>query len=87
MASVRSARLVRRRHELDIHTVATLTPLRQNHRLTDHPARKAAMKVIIIGAGIGGLVCAIACRREGLSVTVLERTAALAPVSPLNPTD
>ncbi|KAH7232699.1 hypothetical protein B0J15DRAFT_409039 [Fusarium solani] len=38
------------------------------------------MKVIIIGAGIGGLVCAIACRREGLSVTVLERTAALAPV-------
>ncbi|KAL6362182.1 hypothetical protein LRP88_04259 [Fusarium phalaenopsidis] len=38
------------------------------------------MKVIIIGAGIGGLVCAIACRREGLSVTVLERTPALAPV-------
>ncbi|KAI8663819.1 FAD-binding-3 domain-containing protein [Fusarium keratoplasticum] len=38
------------------------------------------MKVIIIGAGIGGLVCAIACRREGLSVTVLERTPVLAPV-------
>ena len=45
------------------------------------------MKVIIIGAGIGGLVCAIACRREGLSVTVLERTPVLAPVSPLNPSD
>ncbi|KAJ4176109.1 hypothetical protein NW755_014601 [Fusarium falciforme] len=38
------------------------------------------MKVIIIGAGIGGLVCAIACRRENLSVTVLERTPVLAPV-------
>lgn len=45
------------------------------------------MKVIIIGAGIGGLVCAIACRQEGLSVTVLERTPALAPVSLLNPSD
>ncbi|KAH9225491.1 hypothetical protein K456DRAFT_1755397 [Colletotrichum gloeosporioides 23] len=31
------------------------------------------MKVVIVGAGIGGLVCAIACRREGIDVTVLER--------------
>ena len=31
------------------------------------------MKVVIIGAGLGGLACAIACRREGLDVVVLER--------------
>lgn len=31
------------------------------------------MKVIIVGAGLGGLACAIACRREGLEVEVLER--------------
>ncbi|KAJ4263292.1 hypothetical protein NW762_006110 [Fusarium torreyae] len=38
------------------------------------------MKVIIIGAGIGGLMCAIACRRENLDVVVLERAPALAPI-------
>ncbi|KAK1703419.1 uncharacterized protein BDZ83DRAFT_686415 [Colletotrichum acutatum] len=38
------------------------------------------MKVVIIGAGIGGLVCAISCRREGLEVVVLEQAAALQPV-------
>ncbi|KAH0430705.1 hypothetical protein CcaCcLH18_07620 [Colletotrichum camelliae] len=31
------------------------------------------MKVVIIGAGLGGLVCAIACRREEIDITVLER--------------
>ncbi|KAH7161940.1 hypothetical protein B0J13DRAFT_632650 [Dactylonectria estremocensis] len=35
------------------------------------------MKVVIIGAGIGGLMCAIACRRENLDVVVVERTPAL----------
>ncbi|KAJ4152089.1 hypothetical protein NW765_017598 [Fusarium oxysporum] len=39
------------------------------------------MRVIIIGAGIGGLMCAIACQRENLDVVVLERAPALAPVS------
>lgn len=39
------------------------------------------MKVVIIGAGIGGLVCAISCRREGLEVVVLEQAPALQPVS------
>ncbi|KAM5358691.1 hypothetical protein ACJZ2D_015082 [Fusarium nematophilum] len=39
-----------------------------------------AMKVVIIGAGIGGLVCAIACRRQNLDVVVVERTPALAPI-------
>ncbi|KAF7590660.1 hypothetical protein BBP40_002552 [Aspergillus hancockii] len=38
------------------------------------------MKVIIIGAGLGGLTCAIACRRENLDVTVLERAEELLPV-------
>ncbi|KAK1495501.1 hypothetical protein CCUS01_13382 [Colletotrichum cuscutae] len=38
------------------------------------------MKVVIIGAGIGGPVCAISCRREGLEVVVLEQAAALQPV-------
>jgi 2-polyprenyl-6-methoxyphenol hydroxylase-like FAD-dependent oxidoreductase len=32
-----------------------------------------SLSVAIIGAGIGGLVCAIACRRQGLQVTVLEQ--------------
>ncbi|KAL3462764.1 hypothetical protein BJX64DRAFT_136506 [Aspergillus heterothallicus] len=33
------------------------------------------MRVIIVGAGLGGLACAIACRRENLQVIVLERSA------------
>ncbi|KAL3488002.1 hypothetical protein BJX62DRAFT_227636 [Aspergillus germanicus] len=33
------------------------------------------MKVTIVGAGLGGLACAIACRRENLNVVVLERSA------------
>lgn len=32
------------------------------------------MKVVIVGAGLGGLTCAIACRREGLDVEILERS-------------
>lgn len=39
------------------------------------------MKVVIVGAGLGGLACAIACRREGIEVEVLERTRELAEVS------
>ncbi len=39
------------------------------------------MKVVIIGAGIGGLALAVACRRENLEVVVLERAPALEPVS------
>ncbi|OHE97567.1 hypothetical protein CORC01_07182 [Colletotrichum orchidophilum] len=37
------------------------------------------MRVLIIGAGLGGLACAIACRREGFEVVVLERASSLAP--------
>ncbi|KAL4949234.1 hypothetical protein BDW69DRAFT_198262 [Aspergillus filifer] len=32
------------------------------------------MKVIIVGAGLGGLSCAIACRRENIEVVILERS-------------
>ncbi|KAJ5541420.1 hypothetical protein N7494_006496 [Penicillium frequentans] len=32
------------------------------------------MKVIIVGAGLGGLACAIACCREGIDVVVLEKS-------------
>lgn len=32
------------------------------------------MRVIIVGAGLGGLACAIACCREGIDVVVLEKS-------------
>jgi salicylate hydroxylase len=35
---------------------------------------KVRMKVVIVGAGLGGLACAIACRREGIDVEILERS-------------
>ncbi|KAH1498606.1 hypothetical protein KXW18_005215 [Aspergillus fumigatus] len=38
------------------------------------------MKVIIVGAGIGGLACAIACRRRNLDVLILEQSAEIVPV-------
>lgn len=38
------------------------------------------LKVVIVGAGLGGLACAIACRQHGLEVTVLERTDEIRPV-------
>ena len=37
-------------------------------------------KVLIVGAGLGGLSCAIACRREGLDVLILEKAPAIAAV-------
>jgi len=38
------------------------------------------MKVVIVGAGLGGLACALACRREGIEVDVLERAPEILPV-------
>ncbi|KAJ5932592.1 hypothetical protein N7516_007081 [Penicillium verrucosum] len=32
------------------------------------------MKVVIVGGGLGGLACAIACRREGINVEILEQS-------------
>ncbi|KAG8629641.1 hypothetical protein KVT40_003506 [Elsinoe batatas] len=39
-----------------------------------------AFKIIIVGAGLGGLACAIACRRAGLEVVVLEKSPELSEV-------
>ncbi|KAK2050203.1 FAD/NAD(P)-binding domain-containing protein [Colletotrichum somersetense] len=38
------------------------------------------MKVLVIGAGLGGLICAIACRKEGFEVVVLERADRVEPI-------
>jgi salicylate hydroxylase len=38
------------------------------------------MKVVIVGAGLGGLACAISCRRNGLEVLVLEKAPEILPV-------
>ncbi|KIW12771.1 hypothetical protein PV08_07958 [Exophiala spinifera] len=38
------------------------------------------MKIIIVGCGLGGLACAIACHREGLQVLLLERAPSILPV-------
>ena len=35
------------------------------------------LKIVIIGAGLGGLACAIASRRQGLEVVVLEKVGKL----------
>ncbi|KAF2992993.1 hypothetical protein E8E13_000921 [Curvularia kusanoi] len=40
----------------------------------------SSLAVTVVGAGIGGLVCAIACRREGLSVQVLEQASEIRPI-------
>ncbi|KAF2195636.1 FAD/NAD(P)-binding domain-containing protein [Zopfia rhizophila CBS 207.26] len=41
---------------------------------------QTSLKIVIIGAGMGGLACAIACRHVGLSVLVLERTPTIQPI-------
>lgn len=41
---------------------------------------KRNLRVLIIGAGLGGLACAIARRRHGLEVLVLERGPEILPI-------
>jgi salicylate hydroxylase len=43
------------------------------------------LRVIIVGAGLGGLSCAVACRLEGLQVVVLERAPEILPVGISSP--
>ena len=42
---------------------------------------KLPLRVIIVGAGLGGLACAIALARRGYTCTVLEQAAQLGEVS------
>ncbi|KIW96508.1 uncharacterized protein Z519_03577 [Cladophialophora bantiana CBS 173.52] len=39
-----------------------------------------SFRVIIVGAGLGGLSCSIACRRQGLNVLVLEKAPAITAI-------
>ena len=41
------------------------------------------LEIVIVGAGIGGLSCAIASRKQGLNVVVLEKAEKLTPVRPV----
>jgi salicylate hydroxylase len=40
------------------------------------------LRIVIVGAGIGGLSCAIVSRKQGLDVVVLEKAEKLTPVRP-----
>lgn len=46
------------------------------------PKAAVILNIIIVGAGLGGLSTAIALRRNGHNVTVLEQASALGEVSP-----
>ncbi|KAK5053696.1 hypothetical protein LTR84_001657 [Exophiala bonariae] len=46
----------------------------------DNQTLNENLKICIIGAGIGGLTCAIACRQQGLSVKVLEQAPEILPI-------
>ena len=48
----------------------------------DNGIKRPKMKVVIVGSGIGGLACAVACAQESLKVTILERAPQLVPVGP-----
>lgn len=43
------------------------------------------MKILIVGAGIGGLTLAAALKQRGLEAHVIERTPHLKPVAPMRP--
>ena len=56
-------------------------PRTANRRTTNRgPRHNNAMRVIVIGAGIGGLTAAIALRRKGIEVEIFERAAELTDV-------
>lgn len=54
--------------------------------LAEHMTKMAPkLRVVAVGAGIGGLAFAILARQRGLEVTVLERADELAPVTTTPP--
>jgi NADPH-dependent 2,4-dienoyl-CoA reductase/sulfur reductase-like enzyme len=55
-----------------------------SHLPISKPAYKEMppLRIVIVGAGIGGLSCAIVCRKQGMDVVVLEKAEKLTPVRP-----
>lgn len=45
-----------------------------------HRAQTLGIKVIVVGAGVGGLLTALECWRKGCEVVILERAAAISPL-------
>jgi len=39
------------------------------------------LRVVVVGAGLGGLTCAVVCKKHDLDVVVLERAPQIAAVS------
>jgi heterodisulfide reductase subunit A-like polyferredoxin len=61
-----------------------------NQRATTTTAKeplqaKVTLRVIVVGAGLGGLACAIALTRRGHKVTVLEQSSQLGEVGSTSP--
>ncbi|EXJ55608.1 hypothetical protein A1O7_08536 [Cladophialophora yegresii CBS 114405] len=47
---------------------------------TDPDANQQPFKVVVVGAGLGGLAAAISCLRGGCEVTILEQAPAISPI-------
>lgn len=45
-----------------------------------HRAERLGIRVIVVGAGVGGLLTALECWRKGCEVVVLERAANISPL-------
>lgn len=45
-----------------------------------HRSPSNGVKVVVVGAGVGGLAVALECWRKGCEVVVLERAAKLSPI-------
>lgn len=43
-------------------------------------SNRLGVRVIVVGAGVGGLLSALECWRKGCDVVVLERAASISPI-------